>query len=200
MCDNSLMKLINQNDYPDVEYLVNLKDDSLDHRSNIKDSGCGICCAMMIVNHYYPEINITMLEAIKVAYEANATYSQGTNFYRYSTVFCEKYNLKYTNTEDINELINHVNDEKVALVNVGGDHDDHIGVLSHNGHYILVTGYINNKLQILDPGLEPNKYLEKDRIDKVIVDGEYIYIDPKILIDDIQNRLPHPIFLFDKKD
>ena len=192
------MKLIDQNDYPDVEYRTMLKDPKADHSSTIKDSGCGICCAMMIVNHFYPDNDFTMDKAIALAYETGATYSAGTNFYRYSTLFCERYHLSYINTEDIEELIDHVSKGNIALVNVGGDHDDHIGILSHNGHYILADGYIDGKIRILDPGLEPDKYLEPARIGKVKTEGEYVYCDPKVLEEDFQNRLPHPIFLFFK--
>lgn len=191
-------KLVNQNDYPEIIYKTNLKDNSLFHDTSVKESGCGVCCATMILNHIYPKMKYELSDAILDAYEAGANYSAGTNFYRYAKLLCEKYNLSYTNTEDENVLIQHILNGNVALVNVGGDHDDHIGVLSHNGHYVLVDGYCNNKLRILDPGLEPNKYLEKSRIGKVIVDGDYIYVDTKVLIDDIQNRLPHPIFLFKK--
>ncbi|MDO4199119.1 MAG: hypothetical protein Q4D13_09065 [Erysipelotrichaceae bacterium] len=193
------MKLVNQNDYPDVIYLTNMGKEDKRHDTSILESGCGICAAMMIVEFFYPEISFTMEDAINMAYEAKANISAGTNFFRYGDKLSEKFDLEYTISEKKEDFLDHLNSGNIVLINVGGDREGHIGILSHGGHYIVADGIVDDKIRILDPGLTDTKYLEEGRIGKVEVDGDYIYCDVDIIMEDTENRRPNPFFLFKKK-
>lgn len=193
------MKLINQNDYPDVIYVTKTKkpDYISGLSTTIASSGCGICCGMMIAQFYGYEMSLD--EAIQLAYDYKANTSFGTKYKEYALGLCDKFNLNCIRTDKKEELVKALNDGYCALVNVGGDHDEHIGVFSHVGHYMLLVGIEGDIVKILDPGIEPNKYLEPNRVDRVKVEGDYVYGHIDDLIKDSENR-EYPFFIFYKKD
>ena len=84
------------------------------------------------------------------------------------------------------------------IINVGGNHDDYIGVYSHVGHYILAIAYDGQELCILDPSYKDGKYEVEGRQGKVRVDYPFTYCDPQCIIDDTQNR-ETPFYLFWRK-
>lgn len=194
------IKLINQNDYPDKIYITKtekvepLKTEGLS--TTIKTSGCGICCAMMLAQFF--DYELSMDEAIDLAYKSKANTSFGTKYKQYANALCDKFNLNVIRTTDKETLFKYLDNGGCCVVNVGGDHDDHIGLFSHVGHYIFIYKHIENDIYILDPGIEENKYLELNRKDKVEIKDNVVIADVKYLIEDILNR-EAPLFLFSKK-
>ena len=80
-------------------------------------------------------------------------------------------------------------------MNVGGDHDDHIGLFSHKGHYIVAIAATNEALCIPDPSYEVGKYEEDGRSGKVRVEYPFAYCAAEDLDADVKNReLPYHLF------
>lgn len=191
------MKLINQNDYENVIYITKTKKPDFESglHTTIKGSGCGICCGMMVADFFGYELSLE--DAIQISYDYNANTSYGTKYKEYSTGLQEKFDLIVERSTSFDKLLKHLDEGGCAVINVGGDHDDHIGVFSHVGHYIFVEKHIGNDVYILDPGIEPEKYNEPNRKDKVRFEGDYVISDIKYLIADVENR-EAPLFLFKK--
>lgn len=194
-----MIKLVNQNDYPDLIYITKTKKPEWESglKTTIKTSGCGICCGVMVANFFGYELSIE--DAIKISYENNANTSFGTKYKEYGNGLANKFGLIVERVSNKEALFKHLDNGGCAVANVGGDHDDHIGVFSHVGHYIFIYKHVGDKVYILDPGIEPDKYKEENRVDKVSFEGEFIVSDYKYLEADLTNR-ETPLFLFKKKD
>lgn len=194
------MKLINQNDYKDVKYITKtnkpepLKTEGL--KTTIADSGCGICCGVMLSQFFEDEMSLD--EAIKIAYDYNANNGVGTKYKEYSYGLCDRFDLVVERSDSKNDLFDCLDNGGCCVANVGGDHDEHIGLFSHVGHYIFIYKHINDDVYILDPGIEPNKYKEESRINKVRFEDEFVISDVNNLLKDIENR-ELPFFLFKKR-
>ena len=193
--------LINQNNYPDTIYVTKTKKSEEDRRNGlsttIATSGCGICCGIMVAKYFGNDMS--MDEAIQLSYDYEANTGFGTKYKPYATGLCEKYDLVCERTELKDVLFKHLDEGGCAVCNVGGDHDDHIGVFSHVGHYIFIYKHVGDEVYILDPGIEPSKYLEDNRKDKVRFEDEFVISDVKYLIADMDNR-ETPLFLFIKRN
>ena len=101
-------------------------------------------------------------------------------------------------TNDVNKLIAHLQAGGEAAVNVGGDHDDHIGLFSHKGHYIVAVSTDGAEFCILDPSYVVGKYEEEGRKGKVRVNYPFAYCSVADLMADVQNR-EIPFYLFKRK-
>lgn len=195
------MKLINQNDYPNTIYVTKTKKPEPDRTSGlsttIAGSGCGICCGIMVSQFFNKEM--TMDEAIQLAYDYDANNGFGTKYKEYGNGLCDKLGLVCNRSTKKEDLFECLDNGGCVVVNVDGDHDDHIGVFSHVGHYIFVYKHVGDIIYILDPGIEPEKYKEEARKDKVSFEGEFVVSDVKWLLKDVENR-EWPFFLFKKKN
>ena len=195
------MKLVNQNDYPDKIYITKTNKPEPDKTSGlsttIKSSGCGICCGVMVANFFGNNMSID--DAIQLSYDYQANTGFGTKYKPYATGLCEKLNLTCERTFDADKLYECLDNGGCAVVNVGGDHDDHVGVFSHVGHYIFIYKHVNDEVYILDPGIEPEKYKEENRKDKVRFEDEFVISNIKYLLEDMENR-ETPIFMFNKRE
>ena len=67
------MLYLNQLEYPDIKYPTNVKEPGcdLDVNGNIKDAGCGICSACMMVDRLCTE-SLSMEECIQMSIDAKA--------------------------------------------------------------------------------------------------------------------------------
>ena len=195
------VKLINQNDYPETIYVTKTNKPEPDRTTGLKTtiatSGCGICSGIMVGQFF--GFNMSMDEAIKLSYDYEANTSFGTKYIPYANGLCDKFDLTCSIGYDKQTLFDHLDNGGCAVCNVGGDHDEHIGVFSHVGHYILIYKHIDDEVYILDPGIEPNKYLEEGRKDKVRFEDEFVISDIKYLLKDTENR-DMPFFMFKKRE
>ena len=195
------MKNVNQNDYQNVIYITKTNKPEPDRTSGlsttIATSGCGICSGIMVANFF--GYDMSMDEAIKLAYDYKANTGFGTKYKEYSWGLCDKFDLTVERTTSKEKLFAHLENGGCAVANVGGDHDDHIGVFSHVGHYIFLYKHVGEDIYILDPGIEPNKYNEENRKDKVRFEDDFVISDIKYLLDDIDNR-EEAFFLFKKRN
>lgn len=192
------MLYLNQLDYRDVPYHHNVANGGVpEKRRWISTSGCGICSACMIVEHLTAR-TLPLEECVKLSERSGANKEIGTRMKLLGPFIAELYDLEYSTTKDPKELIAHLQAGGEAAVNVGGDHDDHIGLFSHGGHYIVAVAYDGEKVCILDPSYKVGKYEEEGRKGKVHVNYPFAYCSIEDLDADVQNR-EIPYYLFKRK-
>ncbi len=190
------MKYINQNDYPDKPYLTRIKLEGIEKekgtKTTVKSSGCGLCCAIMVVDRLVPNCDFSLDDAIELSYKSGSNFYIGTRYNTFGPALAEKFDLIYEPTSDIKKLKEWLSSGGVAVANVGGDREGYIGVFSHTGHYIMVNNLENdNRVAILDPGYKEGKYEEEGREGKVeIKQGIIAVCDISILQKDAENRTP----------
>lgn len=192
------MLYLNQNDYRNVPYYHNVANGGVpEERRWIATSGCGICSTCMIVEHLTTK-PLPLEECIKLSERSGANREIGTRMRLLGPLVAEIYDLDFEMTNDIDKLIAHLQAGGEAAVNVGGDHDDHVGLFSHKGHYIVAVSTDGKEVCILDPSYTVGKYEEEGRKGKVRVNYPFAYCSVADLAADVQNR-EIPFYLFKRK-
>ena len=192
------MLYLNQLDYRNVPYYHNIDNGGVpEERRWISTSGCGICSACMIVEHLTAR-TLPLEECVRLSERSGANRQIGTRMQYLGPMIAELYGLEYSSTTDIHVLLEHLQKGGEAAVNVGGDHDDHIGLFSKGGHYIVAVSYDGEEVCILDPSYKVGKYEEEGRKGKVRVDYPFVYCSAEDLDADVKNK-PIPYFLFKRK-
>ncbi|MBR0385960.1 MAG: hypothetical protein IJI05_05380, partial [Erysipelotrichaceae bacterium] len=185
------MKYINQNNYPKMRYGTNAKDPQSSSFINgtIESSGCGLCCLCMVVDQLTME-SLDLPEAIELSVSNKANMNVGTNMKILGPVVAEKYGLQFRQTNSEQEMIAWILNGGVAIINVGGDYEGHIGAFCDVGHYILAIAYQNGMFRILDPAYRPCKYDIEGRKGKITDKKGILYTSEKVLHEDTENRRP----------
>lgn len=192
------MLYMNQDDYRDVPYYHNVANGGVsENRRWVSTSGCGLCSACMIVEHLTAR-HLPLDECIKLSERSGANREIGTRMRHLGPLVAELYDLDFSMTNDVNTLITHLQNGGEAAINVGGDHDDHIGLFSHKGHYIVAISTNGQEFCILDPSYKVGKFDEEGRQGKVRVQYPFLYCSIADLVADTQNR-EIPFYLFKRK-
>lgn len=192
------MLYLNQLDYRHIHYEHNVAGGGVpQERRNIATSGCGICSACMMVDHLTAH-HLSIDECIRIVYEVKANPIAGCRMLILGPALAEKFNLEFKATKSTEEMLQCLRDGGRVIINVGGNHDDYLGLYSHVGHYIIAIGYDGNELCILDPSYKDGKYEIEPHKGKVRVDYPFTYCKPKAIEDDTQNR-ETPFYLFKRK-
>ena len=166
------MKYISQLDYPDMPYITrtSLEGEAREKglHTTIKTSGCGLCSALMVADRLLVDYDFDLEAAIRRSYEAEANTRVGTLYRKYAPAFAEKLGLRLEMSGDPERLRHCLRTGGAAVVWVGGDREDHVGLFSHNGHYITAIGEEEDgRIAILDPSYKEGKYEEEGRQGKV---------------------------------
>ena len=195
------MKYVNQLEYPDMIYITNTKKEGeafeKGKTTTIKGSGCCICSAVMVADRLLPNCNFDLEQSIQLSYDSDSNCGPGTASVTFIPAFAEKLGFTYERTNNIERLKYCLATGGAAIVNVGGDHDGHIGLFSHGGHYIAAIGVEpDGRIAILDPSYKENKYEEEGRAGKVeMKNGVIALCTPEVLADDCTNRsTPYNLF------
>ena len=192
------MLYLNQQDYPEIPYPNNISDPASKGATagNIAAAGCGLCSMAMVVDHLTMS-SLSLEEAVRLSVEVKANEKPGTDMKRFGLAAAEKFGLVMTMSDEVNDMIRCLQEGGRVIVNVGGDHDDHIGTFSDVGHYITVIGYRNGEFCILDPAYRPTKYNTEvpNRQGKVREEGVFLYSTADVILADTENRSPR-FYLF----
>lgn len=185
---------VNQLDYENVEYRThasNPGDEKYYKHGNISCAGCGLCSGSMLVS-YLTGKQMDIETFRDLAYVSKSNADVGTDMQIYSQALARKFNLKSENTSRIEDMIRCLASGGAAIINVGGDHDDHVGIFSDVGHYIFAKGYdqSRNELEILDPAFKKDKFNIPGRREYVRVNNFTLYSSPEAVALDTQNRDP----------
>ncbi len=192
------MLYINQRNYAYIPYMHDINNpDKPPEKRTISSSGCGLCCACMMLEHLTRH-TLTLEQMIQHSYDSFANVRVGTQMIKLGPYLAEKYNLEFKATKSTEEVIQCLRDGGEVIINVGGSHDDYIGLYSTNGHYIIAIAYDGNELCILDPSYREDKYEIEPHAGKVRVNAPFTYCSIKTIEDDTQNR-ETPFYLFKRK-
>ncbi len=181
-----------QLDYPDVPY-----PNQRTGKGTIADNGCGPCCASMVAENLLG-VSFPPEEACRLAIECGAREKPGTDLYRFSPVFAERFGLNVTDTEDADEAKAFLEQKKgLVIANTYGDRpeDGWTGVFSDGGHYIVLAGIEGNTVKVWDPMYRPGRFDIPGRKGKVRMEGNEAFADFSIIREDCYHR---PFFLFSK--
>lgn len=195
------MRYINQRDYPHISYITRTDPEHPRHESGkdttIRSSGCGLCSAIMVCDRLLPSYSFELEDAIALSYSVGANRSNGTSPSLFFPAFAEKMNLKYETSKDLEDLRRCLRTGGAAIVLVGGDHDDHIGVFTHGGHYMtVISEEPDGRFAILDPSLYAGKYEEEGRQGKVEVTQGVISLCSGEVLEKETETKPIPYYLF----
>ena len=188
---------INQLERRNIPFEHNLDHGGAGEDSNIADAGCGPCSVCMLINNMTmdkPELQ----DIIELVYESKANREPGTEMKLLGPLTAERFNLDYKETDSVGELIAHLQNGGMAVVNVGGDREGHTGVFSHGGHFILAVAFVDGEICILDPSWKEGKFDEDGRKGFVREVAPYLYCAPEVLVRDTENRTPG-YYLFSRK-
>ncbi len=191
------MIYINQLERKEIPFEHDLDNGGAGEYSNVAAAGCGPCSVCMVINNMTMDTP-SLEEIINLVYEAKANREPGTDMKLLAPLVAERFNLDYKSTDNIGELIAHLQNGGMAVANVGGDREGHIGVFSHGGHYIAVIGFVNGELCILDPSYKTDKFNEDGRRGLIREIPPYLYCAPEVLVRDTENRTPG-YYLFSRK-
>ena len=198
------MKYINQLEYPDTIYITNTKmeGEALEKgkRTTVKGSGCCLCSAVMVADRLIPNCDFDLKQAIDLSYEVKANYRYGTSYIRYAPAFAEKLGLRYEPAKTMEEVRNCLLTGGAAVALVAGDQPEHVGLFSHNEHYVAVIGYESDgRLVVLDPYLYDGKFEEQGREGRVELKyGVMALCNEQELAGDVVGR-NYPYYLFWRK-
>ena len=182
-----------QLDYPDTPY-----PNQRTGKGTIADNGCGPCCASMVAENMLG-VSFPPEEACRLAIECGAREKPGTDLYRFSPVFAERFGLNVTDTEDADEAKAFLEHKKgLVIANTYGDRpeDGWTGVFSDGGHYIVLAGIEGNTVKVWDPMYRPGRFDIPGRKGKVRMEGNEAFADFSVIREDCHDR---PFFLFSKK-
>ena len=183
------MLYLNQLDYPDIPYVHRTEQPDGPVVSSVRKSGCGLCCSCMMVEHLTMH-TLPIADCVEMAEDNQANKSAGSSQKVLGPVLAEKFGLEFSQSYEIEDALQCLREGGEVIINVGGDHDDHIGIYSHGGHYVLAIGYDGEELCILDPSYKEDKYEEEGRQGKVKVDYPFTYCTPDVIVSDTRNRNP----------
>ncbi|MEE8808412.1 MAG: C39 family peptidase [Lactimicrobium sp.] len=194
---------LNQNEYPDVEYLTDVQaksDPAFYEHGSIKEAGCGLCSAGMMLYDFFG-IKVPLKDLLQLSYSCQANLSPGTDMKRFGEALCTEYGLAMSYSNSLSDVTSCLENGGLCIANVGGDRQGHVGTYSHGGHYIYVFDYDQKTREflILDPSYYPHKYEEKGREGLVKKDGNVCRSLGQVLLDDTANRDPG-FYLFTKKE
>ena len=199
------MKYINQLDYPHYTYRTNTEAEDPQKResgkhSSVRSSGCGLCSAVMVADRLIPNTTFELKDALRISYDVNANHRPGTDYKRFAPEFAARLGLTYEFSSEIDRLVECLKTGGAAVINVGGDREDHIGVFSHVGHYVAaISMEPDGRVAVLDPSYKPGKFEEEGRKGLVEMKNEVIALcDPELLAVDAKERTPS-FYLFWRK-
>ena len=175
------MYYVNQLNYPHVPYNHNMAAGGPpEGRNSVRTSGCGLCCACMMVAHQTGKI-LPIEDFVKLSEENLANQQLGTNMKVLGPVLAKLFDLEYVQSSDKEELIDWLKNGGEAIVHCQGDKDGHVGLFSNRGHYILATAMVGEEVQIMDPSDKPEKFEIEGRKEKVRKEEPFVYAIPELV-------------------
>lgn len=176
------MLYLNQYDYRHVPYITRTKDDSVTNKVyDVARSGCGICCSCMTVDLLTTK-SLSVEEGVKLSEGCGANHGAGTDMSMLGPVVAERYGLDYRATDDLDEMIRHLQAGGAVIVHVKRLPEDAVGLFTKGGHYMSVIATDGEGVCILDPSYTPEKYHLPEREGKVDdTDAPFLYCHKETL-------------------
>ena len=164
------MRYINQLEYPHVPYHTNGEHPELppeQRNRTVKQSGCGLCAMIMVIEQLCLDKTVTVEEMVKISEENGAQPGVGTSLRILSPLIAEMFDLDYHGTNDLDEVVRHLQAGGVGIVHVGVPEGKEIGLFTKGGHYIALIASDGETFTILDPSYKAGKFDMPERAGQV---------------------------------
>lgn len=144
----------------------------------------------MVVNSL-TNLNVSILEMVEFAQNIGARVSSGTDMEVLGNGIANVYQFNVERTNDIDMLKSALQNNAVAIINVGGDRTGYKGVFSDSGHYLIAYGVLDDgdTIMMVDPYMYSGKYSASYR-QAVTVVRDFIYAASAVVDKDASNRSP----------
>ena len=157
----------NQINYNSIPYAS-----SLYPNATVKTSGCGVCCASMIVENLTGE-SFPPEESAKFSINCGARAATGTDMAILAKALCKRFKLEYQVVSDIAAAARAISGGAMAVANTKGGTN---GLFSTSGHYVVLAEYQNSSFTVLDPYLYSGKFKTSTRKGKVKQNGNILQV------------------------
>lgn len=156
------MYYYNQTQYSNIPYD---NKSTINKIETISSSGCGVCCACMIVNNLAKRELYPVSQMAEFSIKNGARDNSGTNLRRLLSAICgANKDFSYELTNDESKLVNHLKSGGMAIANQG----DKYNVFSSQGHFVVCSKMIGDNIEILDPYMYKDKYSLEPRASRII--------------------------------
>ena len=177
------MQFLCQYDYRHIPYETNVDNGgNPENKRTIASSGCGLCSICMAVELLTTQ-TLGVEECRDLSYQTGANRPHaGTNLDMLCPTVAERFNLKYTPSEDIQEAI--------ACLQAGGKIIAHVkkGLFTNGGHYICLVSTDGKDICILDPSYTPEKFHTPEREGRVDdTHAPFVYCPANVLHDETKD-------------
>ena len=188
------MRYVNQLEYPHVPYHTNGEHPELppeQRNRTVKQSGCGLCAMIMVIEQLCLDKTVTVEEMVKISEENGAQPGVGTSLRILSPLIAEMFDLDYHGTNDLDEVVRHLQAGGVGIVYVGVPEGKEIGLFTKGGHYMTLLSTDGKDFCILDPAYSPEKFELPERKGRVDTShAPFLYCDIETLHSEIT---PDPV-------
>lgn len=189
-----MIQYINQLDYPAILYPTTLDPNETLHEPfpSVARAGCGLCCIGMVLSCFVGR-KIKIEDCIQLSVECGANYD-GTNMKLLSRYIGDKFNIVTDVSNDIKIVESTLKKGGLVIFNAGKRH----GLFSDEGHFVLGTKIVDQKVYVLDPSFTKEKYSVPYRRKRIMVNDNYIITDINNIPEECKNRNPS-YYLFWRK-
>lgn len=192
------MLYLNQTKYRHVPYNHNTDNGGPPpERRNVATSGCGLCTACMIVDHLTDK-TLLIEDCVKLSEESGANHGLGTDMEILGPIVADMFDLDFSMTDDLDEMLEHLRKGGEAAALVCGDRDGEVGLFTYRRHFITLVSADESDICILDPALKDGKFEEPGREGKVRVNAPFIYCPADTLMHETATHAPK-FYLFKRK-
>lgn len=179
------MLYIDQKQYAHIPYPHNLNNGGcVEGRDNAGTSGCGMCCACMMVEHLTTK-TLDVEEAVKMAIDNKANLGAGVNMKILGPLVAEKFDLSYRLSESKEEAIEQLRKGGRVIALTTKKEDGTAGLFTKRKHFILLVATDGDQVCILDPYVYPGKFQEEGRAGKVREDAPFLYCSWDVLMEEV---------------
>ena len=190
------MRYFNQLEYGHIPYQHNMANGGAPEESrNVATTGCGLCSACMVVDALTDK-TLSVEECVRLSEDNAANLSLGTDMTVLGPIVAEKFGLEYSNTESLEEAIDHLKNGGKIISHVGHE-GDLPGLFTMRAHYITLISTDGEDICILDPSYKEGKFDIPERIGKVNdKNAPYLYCNKDVLHNETKGHRYH---LFKRK-
>ena len=177
------MRHINQRRYSYIPYpqCTDHPNDPYGKNGTVRSGGCGLCSTCMVVDQLTTE-EFSVRECTELSIATGANHGDGTDMHILGPVVAEKFNLEFSKTNDIGEVLRALHNGGCVIATVTANSPGNKGIFTNGGHYIaLMAADENDEITVLDPSWNSKKYKKWVKEGLVREDGTVIYVSPQIL-------------------
>ena len=191
------MLYMNQLKYKDIIYMHNMQNGGpAEGRNNVATSGCGLCCACMMVDALTDK-QLELTECVRLSEDNAANLMPGTDMTVLGPILAEKFGLTYSNTTSLDKAIAHLQNGGYIISHVGHPAEGVPGLFTFRGHYISLISTDGKEFCILDPSYKEGKFDIPEREGKINEkNAPFLYCDVNILHGETKG---HKYHLFARK-